>query len=216
MQVDLSRLVEFYDSASSAKPHSNAIKTLAGEELNLALLVRCLNERGQSVRVEKPCTGAGTWLDAWVLVDEPPVIRYQVEVKSWSFHGYGGGTPFPLHTEALVAEKIRRETWESYWDSGAGTFRPERLRKVLLPMSQYSGPSVMPLACIWAAVHPTGSSEPLFEVPCAAPYSYVTIFSASNYVRTLIAAGDATVNLPLPITEQRLTHLAQIFTPESA
>ena len=44
IKVDIQKLIKFYDEDSSVQPHSNAIKTLAGEELaNRRLVMPRLN-----------------------------------------------------------------------------------------------------------------------------------------------------------------------------
>src|SRR5687767_14506054 len=94
--VNVESLLSFYDENREVGRHSNAIKTLAGEELGFALLIEYFNRIGVSAKLlNRTCnTGnaKGSRLDGWIEAKSVslPTIYYQVEVKSWSIHGVGG------------------------------------------------------------------------------------------------------------------------------
>lgn len=218
MQIDLVQLLDFYDSNADARRHSNALKTLAGEELNLVLLAHYLRSQNWGVtRLQSACTAPKKRLDAWILVqrEKCEAIHYQVEVKSWSFHGFGGGVPLPASANEEQVRAFKMNEWRGYWDLEAQHFRDPKLNKVLTRMRQFPNENVKPLACLWACVHPTGGNEPFFHVPCAegeeCHFNGVDVFSASSYVRSLIGTRQNTLILEMPDAAARLGHIRSIF-----
>jgi hypothetical protein len=122
LQINLTELVTFYDVDAGARTHSNAIRTLAGEELAFALMSHYFeSERGANCahRLKAPCTTGkkrGHRLDGWFEVQEASgTTHFQVEVKSWSFHGYGA-KKVPLALACTDAEfaKAQTRTWQRY------------------------------------------------------------------------------------------------------
>ena len=100
--INIKELLSFYDENREMGRHSNAIKTLAGEELGFGLLMEYFRRIGVTAKLlERPCTSGspkGPRLDGWIeAAGEYSTTYYQVEVKSWSIHGVGGdSTPLPL------------------------------------------------------------------------------------------------------------------------
>jgi hypothetical protein len=217
IRVRLPELVHFYDADAEAHRHASPVKGLAGEELNIALLCECLKQQGMRVEIlPERCTAPGNWLDAWIRATSPDGthVFYQVEVKSWSFHGFGGGQPLAVDVTPLAYSDYLAAQWNGYWDALNMCFRDEKLNKVLTRMAQFEHEPVMPLACLWSAVHPQGIDEPLFEVPCQAPpFMKAAVFSASVFARKLIAQGRTYLDLEMPAMERRLRYVNLIFSP---
>lgn len=214
ININIAELVRFYDDEPGARSHSNAVKTVAGEELGLALFENYLSGEGRNpVRIDAPCTTQGAWLDGWVKVTQPEPVLFQIEVKSWSMHGYGSRMhqlEVSANAEQLANYKIR--IWKHYWHAGA--FKKKGLQKVLLPMTVPKGESghVEPVACIWAAVHPEGDASEFFSVETkGGNFSNVHIFSMSAYLRNLLNAGAASLSLDLPDTARRMAYLSSLF-----
>ena len=100
-------------------------------------------------RVHLPCTSNGAWLDGWIKVEHPTPILFQIEVKSWSMHGYGGKKQrlsVDAADDALI--EYRERMWADYWE--AGDFKPKGLKKVLKKMRLPRGETepIEPVACI--------------------------------------------------------------------
>lgn len=214
IKLNISALLHFYDDEPNARMHSNAVKTVAGEELGLALLEKYLTDQGRKpVRVYAPCTTKGAWLDGWIKVEQPTPTLFQIEVKSWSMHGYGSSKhrlEVGASTERLTEYKIR--VWKHYWQEGA--FKAKGLQKVLKRMTIPKGETAPtePLACIWAAVHPEGANCEYFSVVAQqADFPTVHIFSMSSYLRNLLSAGTTTITLNLPTTTKRIAYLSELF-----
>ncbi|WP_048439239.1 hypothetical protein [Caenimonas sp. SL110] len=223
MQINIKELIHFYDCDRLAANHSNALKTLAGEELGFCLLSKYFTEsRGATIahRLDGPCTPGtkkGQRLDGWFEVQFPNRTQhFQVEIKSWSFHGYGpngGSLAHDCSSQELSAFQIA--DWARYWGNGA--FRSEKLQKVLLRMTPARKHSHIrvhsALACLWAPVHPSGKLEPFFKVATKAgsPFSEVWVFSMSNYLRLLLQQGRKFLSVDMPATQARLRHLNQVF-----
>lgn len=214
LTVSIPDLLNFYDSDINARSHSNAIKTVAGEELGFALLLHYLQSRGQNAEIlRNPATTKGNWLDGWVLVKSATPIYYQVEVKSWSMHSYGGGKQIVeegISKEELSAYKVK--VWDFYWENGK--FKDSKLNKVLKPMKPpVEGVKVEPLACLWSAVHDKGLSDPFFSVQTVdcAVFPKVHVFSMSAHLRNLLASGTKKLTLDLRDIETRLSHLNLLF-----
>lgn len=216
--VNIQEIIDFYDANKGARPHSNAIKTLAHEEFAVKVLVEYFKERGLTASaLEAPCTAknGGAWLDKWVEVAEGcSTVHYQVEVKGWSFHGYGGGKPLRSNCSERELREFMREEFRRYWNTEIGRFHAPGLDKVLKEMKSSHTGEVRPLACLWAPVHPEGNEEePLFSVDNVedSVFKTVWIFSVSAYLRQLLRTGRTGITLELPHTAARLDHLDRIF-----
>lgn len=219
LTLDVKTLLAFYDEDTEVKRHSNSIKTLAGEELGFALLIEYF--RRSSVKAEllrRPCTTGkkkGYRLDGWIQATNESsgvTTYYQVEVKSWSMHGVGGdSTPLQLQASTDEVSSYKKRLWAQYWSNGQ--FTAPMLNKVLTAM-KCPDPSaiVQPLACLWAAVHPEGKSEPFFsvELPNPVNFSSVLVFSMSSFLRGIVDR-EPTISLSLPLTAIRLRWLTAIF-----
>ena len=215
--VNLEQLITFFDHDKDAHAYSSGIKAMAGEELGFALLIEFLRREGKTATLlPGPVTTgsrSGPRLDGWVQVrgGQEPDVDYQVEVKSWSIHGYGGyKTPLEFGCPPQKLAEHKRRVWKHYWDNGQ--FRPEALKKVLIPMNHPpdSTAAVQPLACIWDAVHPTGESDPFFVVKTArgSMFESVAVFSMSGFLRRL---NEKTLMLDMPMTSERIRRLGSIF-----
>jgi hypothetical protein len=226
LRLNLDSLLRFYDDSLESRLHQSSLKSLAGEEVGLALFEHFLvGELDRDpVRLEVPCTVKGARLDGWVKITRPESVLYQVEVKSWSMHSYGHKRqrlPIDATTEEVRAYKI--ETWKHYWDEKRGSFKEPSLNKVLIPMKvppSESGP-VEPVACLWSAVHPYGFEAPFFQIGLShrldAPvkdgaFHKVNVFSASAYLRHLRRTGIARIRLELPNTKTRMSYLNSMFS----
>lgn len=220
MIVDCQELLSFYDVDQSARTHSNAIKTLAGEELGFALLIDYFNSRGeQAKRMPQKCNSGknGPRLDGWLSVEARQKRRiYQVEVKSWSIHGFRPGKPFPSTPSEDELKRYRMQKWRDCWDTTQRNFWATQLQKVLYSMKTDSigYTDVLPLACVWEAMHPQGLDDPFFvvELPTNHTFRELHVFSQSAYVRKRMAEnGLVEIDLELPDTEARLAYLSRIF-----
>lgn len=212
--LNVQEIVRFYDDDPDATTHSNAVKTLAGEELGLALLHHYLEKTERSpARIHLPCTAEGAWLDGWIKIEHPSPVLFQVEVKSWSMHGYGGKKQrlsVDASGEPLVA--YRKLMWDHYWE--AGDFKPKGLKKVLKKMRLPRGETepIEPIACIWTAVHPEGKDCPFFSVqPKTGDFATTHVFSMSNYLRNLLRSNVGALQVELPNVSARVTYLNSLF-----
>ena len=83
IKVDIQELITFYDEDPLGRPHSNAFKTLAGEELGFALLIEYFKRQNRVVDyLGGPCTTGnqkGPRLDGWLKVSSNygEVVYYQ-------------------------------------------------------------------------------------------------------------------------------------------
>lgn len=211
MTLDINAALYFYDEDRAARRHANAVKTLAGEELGLALFKHYLDAHGRTAEIlEDACTCEGARLDGWIEVTSSPALLYQVEVKSWSVHGYGSGRfLLPVNADSSFLRQYKIDAWSHYWDEATGDFGPDGLRKVLRRMRTPQGRdklSVEPVACLWAAVHPDGANEAFFSWPLGEHHSFkqMHVFSMSSYLRNLLAAGTWKIELSLPNVQRRL------------
>lgn len=212
--LNVQETVRFYDDDPDARKHSNAVKTVAGEELGLALLYHYLAQAGKRpTRVNLPCTSDGAWLDGWIKVEQPMPVLFQIEVKSWSMHGYGGRKQqLSVNASADTLVAYRKLMWAHYWE--AGDFKPKGLRKVLkrmrLPRGE-TGP-VEPIACVWTAVHPDGEDCAFFSVkPKTGDFETVHVFSMSNYLRSIMRSDVSSLQIELPNTRARIAYLNSLF-----
>ncbi|WP_454741345.1 hypothetical protein [Cupriavidus necator] len=216
--VNLREMVDFCDAAKTARPHSSAIKGIGHEEVGVALLVEYFRSLGLSARVlDASCTAlnGGAWLDKWVeVLEHDHVVHYQVEVKSWSFHGYGGGTALPVDCTQEELSEFTRKEFLRYWDDTKGRFRAPGLDKVLKEMKTQHAGEVRPLACLWTPIHYEGKDEPLFVVDNVQDslFEKVWVFSASAFARKYLREKKTDIiELELPHTAARLEYLDRIF-----
>lgn len=213
MLVDVAALLRFYDELPEGRRHASAVKGVAGEELSLALLLDYFGRRGKkAAKVGDVCStgrARGPRLDAWIRVGTPSRgTLYQVEAKNWSAHSLQGKAIAAIASEgALRAHK--RERWQNqYWNGR--TFWTASLRKVLRPMRPpVPARRVLPLACIWDPVHPTGGQSPFFRVKLRGrAFPEVWVFSVSAYLRGIRRRW---IRLSMPDLAARLRHLRRIF-----
>lgn len=219
IRINVEELLCFHDSNPLVRRHANSVKTLSGEEIGLALFLNQLRDNGWTAeKLPQACTTQGNWLDGWVRASkDEKTMFYQVEVKTWSFHGYTGGVPLAARCSDAELGEYKIHEWNRYWDVHIDDFKPEKLRKVLLPMRNPPGTPVSPAACLWHAVHPEGKTDALFKVDLQQPrngFTSIWIFSASSYLRNKLA-HTPTIVLDLPNTAARLLALNRIFHAET-
>lgn len=225
IHIDIPALLAFYDGDKSVRRHSNAIKTLGGEELGLALLLEHFALQNIEAKVlDKSCTAKerGNWLDAWVETHEADGhVLYQTEVKSWSFHGYGGGEMLSHDADGVALAAFKKREFSRYWDTAKGRFHQRALDKVLREMKTEHTGEVRALACLWTPLHPDGLDEPMFAIDGVkdAVFDRVWVFSASAFLRKYRRERRTnTIALNLPDTQARLESLNRIYSllPSSA
>jgi hypothetical protein len=214
--VNVNHVLSFFDEDRSVSRHSNAIKTVAGEEFMFALLIEYFRQSDiASEVIDRKCTTGkprGPRLDGWVKAQgktEPEPIYYQVEVKLWSAHGVGSGAHFLKPSDDLAT--YRRKLWNTYWSKGR--FTEAGLNKVLTPMAcPIPNAKVKPLACLWSPVHPDGFEAPFFEqrLEPPEPFPMVSVFSASSFLRS-IKDKTPTLALHLPEVKERMQWLNTFF-----
>jgi hypothetical protein len=219
--INRGELLNFFDSDIKVRHHSSSIKAIIGEELMLALLVEYFRRNRETAKVvSRTCTTGnkkGHQLDAWLEVKHKSgphdIVLYQVEVKSWSAHGVGGGSKY-LRDGASEEELSRhmKLAWSHYWKDG--DFLNPGLNKVLTPMMPPYAAKVLPLACLWAPLHPDGKLEPFFRPneKCS-NFPEVWVFSASSFLRS-ISLTDEPIKLKLPIYSERMRLLNNLFKPQ--
>lgn len=211
VSVSVPELLGFYDDPLDSERgiHATAINAVAGEEFGLALLLHYLVSVGiRASRVPGPCTTGsrkGHRLDGWV---RTPQVLYQVEVKNWSSHSFGG-TKLALDPKPDEESAHRIRVWNEYWTGTA--FADAAAAKVLEPMrSPLLGMKVEPLIAFWVAMHPQGLADPMFRVPLIGEdFDQVTVFSMSSCLRSL---DCEVLELSLPKTLARLNILDRLFS----
>ena len=211
ISIGIKALLEFFDEKpEGSSGHATAICAVMGEELGVALLQHYLTDRGSKTTIisDKCTTGKskGHRLDWWVSKGRyRNHILYQVEVKNWSAHSFGGRC-LPLDSSDDETSAYKIERWSQLWRKG--NFTHETVGKVLEPMKPppgYELATIEPLVCFWTAVHPTGDGEPLFRQRVRnGNFSSVTVFSMSAYLRNLRSMGKRRLWLEMPRTAKRL------------
>ncbi|MES2069241.1 MAG: hypothetical protein V4488_02760 [Pseudomonadota bacterium] len=217
VNLNVRELLNFYDFERTARRHSNSIKTLAGEEVAIALLIKFLDTRGlQPKLLDTACTTKGAWLDAWLSIQENcEEIHFQVEVKTWSFHGYAGGDELRVDCGIDELVDFKKKEWKRYWNDDTRRFKDPKVDKVLKRMnSTYQG-EIRPLACLWAAVHPDGKDDECFVIQNVADehFKKLWVFSVSSYLRNYLKdkRNPGYIKLALPDTAERIDILNKIF-----
>jgi hypothetical protein len=225
LRLDVHLLLSFYDDSPESRVHQSSLKSLAGEEVGLALFQHFLATElnRDPVRLKVPCTTKGARLDGWVKITRPEPVLYQVEVKSWSMHSYGHRRQrLPIDASADVLQAYKIETWRHYWNDKKSAFNEQALNKVLIPMKVPPSESgrVEPVACLWSAVHPYGFEAPFFQINLNrgselfvnGAFDKVHVFSTSAYLRHLRRKGIDWIRLELPNTKVRISYLNSMFS----
>jgi hypothetical protein len=219
LRLNRREVLRFFDEPSATNGfHSAAINAVVGEDLGLGLLVHYLASIGARPTLlhDSPRTGnkSGPRLDGWVKCDaEPRPTLYQVEVKNWNAHSYGG-FPLALGAAAETVAEYKRARWSEEWDSVAGRFTNFRVDKVLTRMRPpFAECEIEPLVVYWFAVHPSGDATPRFRVAATGDFATVTVFSMSAYLRSL---NDEFVVVEAPRVQERLGLLARLTTTAPA
>jgi hypothetical protein len=210
--INISELLNFYDEDDSARSHANAVKSVIGEELGLALVNEHFKSQGARSEIcTRKCTtgkNKGPRLDGWLKEIKPSgTTMYQVEVKTWSRHSFSG-KPLLRSASPREVEAFKVERWQRYWDGNR--FRDKNLDKVLIRMHNPDAQKIEALACLWDAVHPRGHSSSFFTVPVMGrDFPRVNVFSMSSYLRGLNAR---TLPIELPDAFVTLNWLSRIVT----
>ncbi len=217
MELNIKEILRFYDEVNpeNAK-HVSAITGLIGEDFAIAVLCHYLHSTGLLVTVRnESCTEGmkkGKWLDKWLFVKSSDKNwLFQVEVKNWSAHSIGGKhLPLDATDEQIQNAKITR--WAEQWDEENGKFRDAKVNKVLSVMrSPIENCIVKPLIVYWFVIHPTGKSEPFFEVKTKSHFERAFVFSVSDYLRSL---PNETINVDVPRIEERISIIKRLFNNE--
>jgi len=224
--IDIQRTLDIYDTPDkSIGRHASSLKAISGEEMSLAVLLHFFRHDRQeedAQLIDAPCKTKGARLDAWLYTGGMESILYQVEVKNWSVHGYGGG-PLAYLSSMTAKEQAayRTKAWDFYFDQATGRFKQEGLDKVLRSMGDsipkgYETAKHKSLACLWTSLHHYGLAEPYFEVPVAdgakgVDFDSVSVFSVSTYLRNLLYAGQGQISLEMPQLRKRLVLLSEMF-----
>lgn len=220
LRINRLALLEFYDTKPEASfGHASAINGVSGEDLGSGLLRHYLeNVTGAHVTIrhdERCNTGkrCGPRLDRWILVKcADGETLYQVEIKNWSAHSFGGNK-LDIDASPETVINYKKRAWKKAWDDGKNDLRAESTRKVLLPMKS-PREEVKPLLCMWEAMHENGDAEPFFSVATSNPvFPRLYVFSMSAYLRTLT---DPYLDIEMPQTIQRLAWLNRLFVDTSA
>lgn len=242
LTLNIDELLLFFDERPmDSRGHASAVVPFIGEELGASLLCRYYRAQGCTARIltkkgtaitPTPGTNKGGRLDRWVLTktgDNDPTL-YQVEVKNWSAHSYGGKV---LNVAAAEDEirVYRMNRWQDHWNEDKCDFRDDEAAKVLVRMKPPSrvddetgrlcgfpfmpDERVEPLICFWWPVHSEGQNESLwfcrFQSGPINGFRGVWVFSMSNYLRSVRASGVPRITLAMPITEQRVAWLDRFF-----
>lgn len=217
--INVRELLDIFDHDKNAGKHASSVKLLCMQEVQLALFEKYMREQGENVELLGiACTTKGNWLDAWARWPRQlKSVWLQIEVKSWSMHGYNKGTP--LHPDAWGEElsQYMQKEWRRTWNDHDKCFLAKGLDKVRRRMrTKHTGeanPEVIPVACLWSAMHPQGNLfEPLFEVATQGEFEKVLVFSVSAYLRQHLRANKGElIILNLPNTAERRTYLDRIF-----
>jgi hypothetical protein len=212
--INLPSLLEFFDEGiPSSRGHATAVNAVLGEEIAIGLMAHYFSSMGCKVEVKTPCTQGtqrGVRLDCWILTDD---LLYQVEIKNWSSHSFGGRV-FP--TEEIAVERHLIDRWENQWIKEERIPRDKAARKVLVPMKPPEGCNLPDkheaMLCFWDPMHPAGKSEPLFTVPTADDcfFDELFVFSLSNYVKNLIKQEIYELEILMPNTMTRLAWLKKM------
>jgi hypothetical protein len=216
LHVSIDNILSFYDFDTTARPHSAAVKLFAGEELGLALLLNYFQGTGRKAsKLEGIPATKGYRLDGWIKLENQQPILYQVEVKSWSMHGFGSGNQaLALDISAEEFKQYRKKVWSTYWNDSEFTSKSHG--KVIEVMNNNPDTSlaVEPLLCLWSSVHPDGENTEFFQVKLnnSHKFPHFNVFSMSTYLRRLRSKGQSNVKLHMPKATERLRRINQIYS----
>lgn len=219
LKVNVKGLLAFFDEkVHGSEHHATPIVAVAGEDLGLGLLIHHMESIGHTVdSLCYKCSQrkvSGPRLDAWIKVrDSSGDVLYQVEVKNSSTHAIGGKDwklPVNVTEQELADYKIRR--WDNEWNKHG--FSYNGLKKVLIKMIPpvHTQLPIRPLACIWLAVHPSGKTEPLFDVKIDEPqrdFDRAWVFSMSSYLRSL---NSEWIEIRMNRAVQRFKWIRELFS----
>lgn len=226
--LPIDQLIRFYDHEDKQgnARHASAVTGVLGESLGLGLLRHHFEGLGASVSLG-PGTPRrkGNWLDAWLHVEKGEERSlYRVEIKNWSAHSLGG-KPLSIDADPQTTATYSLGRWSKLFDADTQTIKPANLAKVLLDYdvpTDWPGrpvPPSRPLACLWTAFHPEGSTEPFFvrgvrhtQFAPDQPLIECSFFSMSAYLRGLrLRIPQATIKLDVPLLDERLQVIDQLL-----
>jgi hypothetical protein len=221
MKLSRTKLIQFYDEHTKDKGRGSdvsALTALWGEDLLLGILQHfwLRQQQATSEILSYTCTTgkrSGPRLDGWLLKRDQASGReqlYQVEVKNWAAHSFGGKHLGLNATEQALSDFCQKQ-WAYFF---AGETIPQEVAKVLAPMKppeRHENKQSLPLLCFWFYI-----SETLAAPFCTRRYAdgqEVSVFSASAYLRSL---SDEFIEIDMPRAERRLNLLRDMIAPDSA
>ena len=220
VRVNRHKLLKFFDEKpKSSLRHATAVVAVAGEELGVRLLKHYLEsvKHSKVTVLDKRCslgTRKGRRLDCWILVTRShSKTLYQVEVKNSSAHAIGGKV-LPVDASLKDHRAFMAYRWSCHWDAKRREFGDIGTDKVLLKMKPpkgYEQYRVMPILCMWEAVHILGTvDKPLFCVrrDHKRGFKALWVFSMSAYLRSLTCSH---IDIEMASTVARLKWLKVLF-----
>lgn len=226
--VKVEDLLRFFDERPPwSEKHATAVVGVAGEDLNAACFRHFVDSKGgvaavltdsESGKPLRVTTGRkGPWLDRWIRVNwnDGSASVFQTEIKNWSAHSIHGKTlAVPATPDQLADYKESR--WNQHWDEKRQCLRQSHTSKVLsrmkLPDVVDEGEEVRPLLIFWEALGPRDrADEHLFSVGVNGEFSELWVFSVSSYLRSVLDAGNGTLQLEMPEAAHRIALLDRFF-----
>jgi len=194
---------------------------LLGEDLVLGCLVNYFSETVDSTsrvigyKCKRPGR-KGNRLDAWVLAGE---ILYQVEVKNWSAHSYGGrvlSDTVSLNSEE--AQEYNMDCW-NYFITNRAIHDPKKgICKAwnyrMTPPKTIKFKEIVPLVAFWRLIFdPNTTPGPMSSFPVeSADFSSCMLFSASAFLRQ---KNSTEITLKLPRFFSRMRSIRKLLSDES-
>ena len=222
-QLDLRRLLEFFDEAPNTikKGDATSLVSVFGEDLALSLFENYIKSKGSMYKlISRLCsqrTKKGKRLDAWIEVkDQNNTTYYQTEIKNWSAHAIGGKIiSINAKEEELIKHRIER-----FKDNFASDnkIKKDGSSKVLIEMKFPHNESDVkinkkPLLIFWDAMHPSGKPDSFFSLDIKdKKFSKLYVFSMSSYVRELLFIKNLKViEISMPDVDRRIDWMKSIL-----
>ncbi len=222
-KLNIKNIVEFFDHKDALDgKHASSISGLLGEELAAGLLNHYLENDNCQVEIlpEKPTEGKrkGKWLDRWIKVNKNnSTTYYQTEIKNWCSHSLGGQA-IPLNSTDEELIRYAHNRFYEQWDSQQQKFNDEKVAKVLKvmktpSMANLTSDKIQPLVCYWFPILSNSQKEvtPIFTIACSGSFETLTFFSMSVYLRQLLRRKIETLEVPMPLFEERKNKLEKMF-----
>ena len=219
-KLNLRELLNFYDyRVPSSNTHATAVNAVLGEDLAIALLVHYFKGVGlEVVTLDEVCTQGtqqGYRLDKWIAVkSEIESIIYQVEIKNWSAHSFGGKS-VKLDADEDYMRQFRTKRWRFQFNENKQVPSQKETLKVLTKMyvpTEYKNFKHEALLCFWEPLHPKGEQEALFEVDVLSEsFKKLKVFSMSNYVTQLLKTTE-TLEVEMADADARIDWLNKLYS----